>query len=132
MLRIHQIKSQRGINLVELMVGIAISLILLAGIITVMVRISTAGGESVQATRLNQQLRGSLDLVTKELQRAGYTNWFATWDGCGGGAVDGVLSDANGDGAVDIRDYYQCAAPVVNRFGSVTLWGFPTRGSASG
>ncbi|MGD9661074.1 MAG: PilW family protein [Porticoccaceae bacterium] len=124
---------QRGISLIELMVGIAISLILLAGVITVMLRISTAGGESVQATRLNQQLRGSLDVMTKELQRAGYVNWFVSWENCSGNTVSGTtLIDANADGKADIRDFYICATPVINQFGTVTLWGFPTRGSAAG
>lgn len=63
-------RRQLGVSLIELMVGIAIALILLTGVLAVMLRISTSGGESVLATRLNQQLRGTLDIVTKDLQRA--------------------------------------------------------------
>src|SRR5690606_5109946 len=86
-------KSQRGINLVELMVGIAISLVLLTGVLSVMLRISASGGEVVASTRLNQQMRGALDLMTKELQRSGYVNWFQAWDVCDDDPEDGNFAD---------------------------------------
>lgn len=56
----------------ELMVGIAISLILLAGVITVVVRISVASSENIQTVRLNQQLRSAMDFMSKDIQRAGF------------------------------------------------------------
>src|SRR5690606_19939477 len=135
MLRIHQFKSQRGINLVELMVAIAISLILLAGIITVMVRITTAGGESVQATRLNQQLRGTLDLMTKDLQRAGYVNWSGAgawvWDEDGPVTNPYTDDDDGGTPVYNILDFYEAAVPRINEFGQVRLFSFATPGDAS-
>ncbi|MCK9502654.1 MAG: prepilin-type N-terminal cleavage/methylation domain-containing protein [Porticoccaceae bacterium] len=126
--------TQRGISLIELMVGIAISLILLAGVVTVMLRISTAGGESVQATRLNQQLRGTLDQVSKDLQRAGYVDWYDAWDDDDDSNPDdrGSLADVNSDGSINVLDFYQAAVPVLDLMGAVTLWSFPTPGTATG
>ena len=118
----------KGVSLVELMVGIVIALILLTGVITVMLRISTSGAESVTGTRLNQQLRAAMDQVTKELQRAGYVNWYDAWDPDG----DDVFNDINGDSDVDIRDFYLSAIPRMDVFGSVSLWQFPTPGIATG
>jgi type IV pilus assembly protein PilW len=116
-------RSQRGINLVELMVGIAISLVLLTGVLSVMLRISASGGEVVASTRLNQQMRGAVDLMTKELQRSGYVNWFKAWDTCDGSEEDDIFADKHEDGRVDILDYYECVSPVINDMGRVEVNG---------
>jgi type II secretory pathway component PulJ len=126
-------KSQRGINLVELMVGIAISLVLLTGVLSVMLRMSVSGGEIVQSTRLNQQLRGALDLMTKEIQRAGYVNWSPLWDEDGDGIFDNINGDVDEDGndIVDVRDFYEVAIPAMDAFGDIRLFAFATPGDAS-
>lgn len=116
------LRVQWGTSLVELMVGIAIALILLTGILTVMLRVSTEGGASVKATRLNQQLRGTMDLMTKELQRSGYVDWFDSYDANGDGALDNN-DDVNSDGVLNILDFYESSVPAINTFGQVTLGG---------
>ncbi len=113
-----KMKKQQGVSLVELMIGIGIALILLTGVLTVMLRVSSSGADSVQATRLNQQMRETMDFVTKELQRAGYVDWRAAW---GTGTGTHVFADVNTDGNVDTLDYYQAVLPVVDQFGDVTL-----------
>ena len=118
-------------SLVELMIGIAIALILLAGVLTVMLRITTSGAESVAATRLNQALRGSLDLMTKDLQRAGYVRWNETFDSNGDGSLN-ADDDVNGDGVLDVLDFYEAVIPAFHQMGDVTLWSFPSPGTASG
>ncbi len=133
---------QAGVNLVELMVGIAVSLILMAGVITLILRVSVSGGESVQSTRLNQQMRGTMDQITKELQRSGYVDWYEAWDHCQGdsdsgndGTVNGTLVDVNvGDNGASagyepgIEDFFTCAVPVLDEFGDVQLVSFSTEG----
>ncbi|KJS10043.1 MAG: hypothetical protein VR73_00090 [Gammaproteobacteria bacterium BRH_c0] len=116
-------KSQLGINLIELMIGVAISLVILTGVLSVMLRVNVSGGEIVQSTRLNQQMRSALDLMSKELQRAGYVDWLAAWDQDG---EDGPLSmddDVNGDGKLNILDYYEAVTPVLNEMGLVQVNG---------
>ena len=68
----HSLQRQRGVSIVELMMGIAIGLIILAGVITVVAKTSFSGLENIRAIQLNQQLRGTMDLMRRELQRAGY------------------------------------------------------------
>lgn len=129
-----QLKSschrQHGLSLVELMVGMAISLILLAGVVGLMLRITVAGGDAIKATRLNQQLRGSLDYMTRELQRAGHVDWQSAWDQCVDDSTPGVFDDGNGDGLVDMLDFYHCAVPAMDLFGKVELYDFPDPGDA--
>ena len=69
--------KQRGVSLIELMIGITISLILLAGVITLFVNISSSGWTVVKSTRLNNELRSTLSFITRELEKAGYSN---VWD----------------------------------------------------
>jgi len=100
-----------GISLVELMVGMTISLVLLTAALSAFLNLSTAAVSALQAARLNQQLRAAMELMTKELQRSGYINWRATWE----------LTDANGDGLVDIRDFYLLVTPLMREMGSITI-----------
>ena len=54
-----------------------VGLIILAGAVTVMAKISFSGIENVRSIRLNQQMRSAMDFIHRDLQRAGYVN---TWD----------------------------------------------------
>lgn len=139
MKNIHTSGRQHGISLVELMVGIAISLILLAGVLTLMLRMSVAGGESIESTRLNQQLRGAMDKMAKDIQRAGYVDWWHAWDDDNGdtnpvdtndGGTDGALIDTTGDGNINVLDFYQSVIPAIDRFGGVNLFTVNSDGSA--
>lgn len=126
MLNLKSKGRQRGVSLVELMVGIAIALVLLAGVLILMVRVSTEGGQSVRATKLNQQLRGTLDLMAKDLQRAGFVDWFDAFDTSGDGAI--TVADDSYTGADDttaylnVLDFYASVMPVKNLFGAVGLF----------
>jgi type IV pilus assembly protein PilW len=73
--RLHH--RQRGLSLVELMVGIAVGLFVLAGA-TLM--LSTQLGDNrrlLLETQLQQDLRATMDIITRELRRAG-TNFEAS------------------------------------------------------
>lgn len=64
--------SQRGISIVELMVGLTVGLFLVGGAISMfVVNISNSKKLLVEA-RLNQDLRAAADLVARDLRRAGY------------------------------------------------------------
>jgi type IV pilus assembly protein PilW len=63
---------QRGLSLVEMMVGIAVGLIVVAAA-TLMVAGQLADNRRLLLeTQLQQDLRAAADLVTRELRRAGY------------------------------------------------------------
>lgn len=74
----------RGLSLVELMVGIAVGLILVAGALTLFSSHVVGSRGLVQETRLNQDLRAAADLIARDLRRAGY------WPN----AIDGVVNTA--------------------------------------
>lgn len=63
---------QRGLTLIELMIGMVIGL-LVVGIATQMY-ISTLGitKQTTAMTRLNQELRSTIDLISSDIKRAGY------------------------------------------------------------
>ena len=73
-----------GISIVELMVGIAISLIVVAGGLMLLANFTSENRRLLLETRLNQDLRAAMDVVTRDLRRAGY------WQGATAGMwVDG-------------------------------------------
>lgn len=67
-------KRLAGFSLVELMVALVAGLIVSAAIIAFLLSSMRSNGEYVQSTRLTQELRNTLDLVTRDLSRAGYND----------------------------------------------------------
>lgn len=68
----------RGISLVELLIGLAVGSLVVAGALTVFAKISFSGLENVRMVRLNEQLRSTLDVIRRDLQRAGYVDAWET------------------------------------------------------
>jgi prepilin-type N-terminal cleavage/methylation domain-containing protein len=64
----------RGFTLVELMVALVAGLIVSAAVIAFALSSMKSNGEYVQSTRLTQELRNTLDLITRDLSRAGYND----------------------------------------------------------
>lgn len=73
--------GQRGLSLVELMVGSAIGMFLVAGAITVFVTNMGNSRQMLIEARVNQDLRAAADLISRDLRRAGY------WDNAISGAI---------------------------------------------
>jgi len=68
------LNGQRGVGLVELLIGLVIGLLIMAGAITLFAKISFSGLENTRRVQLNEQLRSTLNLMHKDIQRAGYVN----------------------------------------------------------
>jgi type IV pilus assembly protein PilW len=69
---------QRGLTMVELLVGMALGLFVIsAALLLLMSRIQAHRAELLEA-RLMQDLRVAIDVVTRDLRRAGYWNDAAT------------------------------------------------------
>ena len=66
------LRSQRGLSLVELLVGIALGLFVVAGASTLFVTHLSNGRRLLLEARLNQDLRAAADMITRDLRRAGY------------------------------------------------------------
>jgi prepilin-type N-terminal cleavage/methylation domain-containing protein len=63
-----------GFTLVEMMVALVAGLIVSAAVIAFLLASMRSNGEYVQSTRLTQELRNTLDLVVRDLSRAGYND----------------------------------------------------------
>ena len=68
-----------GFTLVEMMVALVAGLIVSAALVAFMLSSMKSNGEYVQSTRLTQELRNTLDLVTRDLSRAGYNDSALTY-----------------------------------------------------
>lgn len=65
-------KLSRGLSIVELLVGVAIGLFLLAGATSMLVSSVTSSRSLLAEARVNQNLRAAADLITRDLRRAGF------------------------------------------------------------
>lgn len=76
--------AQEGLSLIELLVGIAISLVIVGGGLAMLASFTGENRRLLLETRLNQDLRAAMDVVTRDLRRAGH------WQGSTAGTwVDG-------------------------------------------
>lgn len=66
------LKKQRGLSIVELMVGIALGLLVVAGAMLMVTNAISDNRHMLLETRLNQDLRAATDLIARDLRRAGY------------------------------------------------------------
>jgi len=64
---------QRGVSLVELMVGLTVGLIIVAAAASVYVTAVRSGADTLHSAKLNMELRRAMDLMVYEIRRAGYT-----------------------------------------------------------
>jgi type IV pilus assembly protein PilW len=74
-------RSQRGVSIVELMVGMTIGLIVISSITALLVNALQANNDVVRASRVNQELRAAMDLMVREIRRAGYRGDHADYIG---------------------------------------------------
>ena len=63
---------QSGLSLVETMVAMTIGLFLLTGLVTFVTNNLNANRSRLEMTRLNQELRASMNVMIREIRRAGY------------------------------------------------------------
>lgn len=97
MLKINH-QGQRGIGLIELMVGMVVSLIVLWGISVVYINTSATSKTSNAATQVNQDLRAMMDIMVADIRRAG------SWGTSGSGANPFTAAGAD----LTIADGGQC------------------------
>jgi prepilin peptidase dependent protein B len=65
-------RAQLGLNLIELMVGLVVGLVVLAAISTVYLNTARGSRDTMNANRLNQDLRAVMDIMVADIRRAGY------------------------------------------------------------
>lgn len=72
MLNTMRISRQRGLGLIELMVGMVVALIVVAGASALYLNTSQGSINTQRQFRLNQEVRGVMDIITQDVKRAGY------------------------------------------------------------
>lgn len=70
----HKVMNKKitGLTLVELLVGIVVGLVVLSAAGGAMMSYMTAYNQSTQITNLNQNMRAAMDMMAKDIRRAGY------------------------------------------------------------
>lgn len=68
-----------GFSLIELMIALSIGLVVVGAVLAFTLSSMTTNSEYIQSTRLSQELRNSMDFVSRELRRAGYDQNYASY-----------------------------------------------------
>jgi prepilin-type N-terminal cleavage/methylation domain-containing protein len=63
-------RRESGFTLIELMVSLVLALVVMAAVTTLVVAVIRSNRQTLQSTRLNQELRATLNLVANDLRRA--------------------------------------------------------------
>jgi len=63
-------RHARGFSLIELMVALVVGLIVVGAVLALIVAIMKSNRETLQATRLNQELRATMAVVATDIRRA--------------------------------------------------------------
>lgn len=105
-------QKQKGFSLVELMVGIAISLIVLAGVGSFYVNTLIANSSKMTVQRADQTLRGLMDYMVSEVRRANY--------GEIGTTLAGSFSPATGTSNTCVTFSHSTAVNTVDNSGVIT------------
>lgn len=91
--------ATRGMSVIEVMVGIAIGLVLISGVLSLFVTNLINARRMLVEARVNQDMRAAADLIVRDLRRASY------WQN----AINGTI--VVGTAAAPVRNPYQAIAP---------------------
>ena len=114
--------AQKGLSLVELMVGITVGLLILAGVTNLFADYIRSNKDLLAMTRLNQELRSATDLMARDIRRGGY--WQNAINGVWYSGSAGVI--ANPYATVDTTTgiTYNYALDADNSVGTTEAFGF--------
>jgi len=91
--------TSRGLTLIELLIAMVLGIIVIGTVITVFATTVRYNSDNLQMIRLNQELRGAMSLITRDLRRAGYFN---------SATVNTAYLDIFGGVDVDSNNIYEC------------------------
>jgi prepilin peptidase dependent protein B len=101
-----------GFSLVEMMIAIVVGLVVVGGVIGVFASAVKSHTDNLRMTRLNQELRTTMNLMTRELRRAGF------WGGAKTGVVvpdpaGGILRTLNTPGQLVTGNLFASSPPPI-------------------
>lgn len=97
--------------MIELMIGLATGLFLLAGVIGIFAMSLKSNSDNLKMTRLNQELRSAMDLMQRELRRTAYWH-LATY----AASPAGNLIPSSTSGSVNLNSVYDDSTTAVDSF----------------
>lgn len=68
----HRMKPQQGLTLIELMIAVTAGLVVLLAAMSILTSTLSSNTSGLRYTRLNQDFRGVMNMITHDLARAGY------------------------------------------------------------
>jgi prepilin peptidase dependent protein B len=92
--RVHAVV--RGLSLVELMVGVVVGLFIVGGAAYFAVNFNSENRRLLLEARLTQDMRAAMDIISRDLRRAGYWENAPTGTSIFGSATPTVTLDATG------------------------------------
>lgn len=72
----HKLKHQRGLGLMEMMISMALSLLAVSMMVILMANTLGVAHSTIQMSRLSQELRASMQLMSRDLRRANFHSSF--------------------------------------------------------
>jgi len=89
----------RGLTLVELLIAMVLGIIVTGTVVSFFATTVRYNSDNLQMIRLNQELRGVMSLISRDLRRAGYFN---------SATATTTYLDTFGGVDVDTNDIYEC------------------------
>lgn len=65
-------RTQAGVTLIELMIGMLIGLFVTGGVISVYIAVADSSAQTLKQSRLNQEMSAIMNVMTNDIRRAGY------------------------------------------------------------
>lgn len=73
---LQQLRNQRGFGLIEMLISMALSLLAVSVMVILMASTLGTGTATIQMSRLSQELRASMQLMSRDLRRANFHSSF--------------------------------------------------------
>jgi type IV pilus assembly protein PilW len=78
MLKPRPLKT-RGFTILEVLIGLALGMVVITASLVVYSSTFSANSAQLKASKVNNELRGIMTQITRDLRRAGYKNWMVNW-----------------------------------------------------
>lgn len=112
-------KRQRGLTMVEMLVGLTVGVIVLGGAITVYASSVQSSNETLRGSRLNQEIAGLILVIANDVRRAGY------WEAGAGAALQlNPFSQPNATALAVVDDMTNNAAQAATGQGSCITYAY--------
>jgi len=110
-------RNARGVTLIELLIAMGLGTVVIGAVITIFSTTVRYNSDNLQMIRLNQELRGVMSLISRDLRRTGYFNSAtvtSTYLDTFGGADTGSYGyndciyfayDIDADGSIEDSDF---------------------------